>query len=256
MIFPFRKLLTLRLYYIIIFSESMLYLQRKIKNRRYAMKDYTDILKKTPLFAGVAEADIHSMLGCLQAQIKKYKKGEYVLSAGDETHSILVLCEGRLLIQSDDYWGNRSIIADVEPGGSFGEAYAAPGGGVMQCDVAAVCDSTVMLFDIERVLTVCPHACGFHTLAVQNLFYSISEKNRRLTAKLGHMAQRTTREKLMSYLSEESRRQGSDEFTIPYNRQQLADYLAVDRSAMSAELCRMRADGLVEFERSRFKLSQ
>ncbi len=218
------------------------------------MIKYFDILKKTKLFAGIEDSELNSMVGCLQATMKTFKKGEYVLSAGDVAHSIMVLVEGSLLIQNDDYWGNRSIVSHVSVGETFGEAYAAPGCQIMQNDVVAAADSVVILFDVNRILTVCSHACRFHTMTVRNLFYSISEKNRRLVEKLGHMAQRTTREKLMSYLSEESKRQGSAEFTIPYSRQQLADFLSVDRSAMSNELSKMRDEGMVEFDRSRFVL--
>ena len=91
-------------------------------------------------------------------------------------------------------------------------------------------------------------------MVVQNLFYAISEKNRSLVQKLDHMSRRTTRGKLISYLSEEAGKQNSESIIIPFNRQQLADYLSVDRSAMSSELCRMRDEGLLEFEKNRFRL--
>ena len=115
-------------------------------------------------------------------------------------------------------------------------------------------DSAVILFDVRRILTTCSAACRFHGLVVQNMFFAISEKNRKLVQKLAHMSQRSTREKLISYLSEEAKRHKSDSFTIPFNRQQLADFLSVDRSAMSNELSKMRHDGLLLFEKNRFTL--
>ena len=121
-------------------------------------------------------------------------------------------------------------------------------------DVVAVEDSTVIFLDAKKIMTVCSSACRFHSIVVQNLFFAISEKNRKLVMKLGHISKRTTREKLISYLSAESRRQNSSDFTIPFNRQQLADFLSVDRSAMSNELCRMRNEGLLRFDKSRFTL--
>ena len=136
----------------------------------------------------------------------------------------------------------------------FGEAYVAPESGAIMNDVLAVEDSTVIFFDVKRIITVCSSACRFHSMVVQNLFFAISEKNRKLVQKLGYMSRRTTREKLIAYLSEEAKRQNSSEFFIPFNRQQLADFLSVDRSAMSNELCKMRDEGLLEFERSAFKL--
>ena len=121
-------------------------------------------------------------------------------------------------------------------------------------DVIAVEDSAVFFFDVRRVITTCSSACRFHAAVVQNLFFAISEKNRSLVQKLGFLSKRSTREKLLSYLSEEAERQSSPEITIPFNRQQLADYLSVDRSAMSNELCKLRDEGLLTFEKNRFHL--
>ncbi|MBR2489828.1 MAG: winged helix-turn-helix domain-containing protein, partial [Clostridia bacterium] len=134
------------------------------------------------------------------------------------------------------------------------EAYIAPESGVLLNDVVAIEDSTVIFFDVKRIITTCPSACRFHALVVQNMFFAICEKNRKLVQKLGHMSKRTTREKLISYLSEQAKRQNSSSFVIPFNRQQLADFLSVDRSAMSNELCKMRNEGLLEFSKNSFKL--
>lgn len=218
------------------------------------MKKYIPILKRTQLFAGVSEDEIAEMLTCLQAESVICKKGEYVLRQGGQLNNIMVLVEGKLHIQMDDYWGNRSIINVINSGEMFGEAYAAPDSGAILNDVIAVEDSTVILFDMRRMLTVCSSACKFHSMVVQNLFLTISEKNRKLVQKLNHMSKRTTRDKLISYLSEEAKRHNSATFTIPFNRQQLADFLSVDRSAMSNELCKMRNEGLLTFEKNRFTL--
>ena len=218
------------------------------------MKEFVPVLKETKLFAGVEEEDVFSMLSCLGARLRTYKKGEYVLRQGQRLSDILVLAEGSLYIQKDDYWGNRSILGHIGVGEIFGEAYASPESGALLNDVVAVENSAVFFFDVKRVITTCSSACRFHTLVVQNLFFAISEKNRSLVQKLDYLSRRTTREKLISYLSEEAKKQNSAYFTIPFNRQQLADYLSVDRSAMSNELCKMRDDGLLEFEKNRFKL--
>ncbi len=218
------------------------------------MKKYLPILKRTKLFAGVGEDELEAMLGCLQARVETYKKGEYVYRQGEHMETLTVLVEGKLHVQKEDYWGNRSIINMVEVGEMIGEAFAAPNSGPLMNDVIAVENSTVIKFDVRRVLTVCSSACRFHAMVVQNLFFAISEKNRKLVQKLGHMAKRSTREKLLSYLSEEAKRQNSSAFTIPFNRQQLADFLSVDRSAMSNELSKMRDEGLILFEKNRFTL--
>ncbi len=216
------------------------------------MKKYADVLKGSKLFANVSEDEILAMLACLDAKERHYKEGEYVFRQGETVDSVSVLAEGALLVQADDYWGNRSIITSVSPGELFVQAYLA--GEAIMNDVAAAKDSTVVFFDAKRVLTTCSSACPFHNQVIRNLFFALSETNLRLVTKLGHIQKRTTREKLMSYLSLMAKKAGSNSFTIPFNRQELADFLSVDRSAMSAELCRMRDEGLLRFNKSSFTL--
>ncbi len=218
------------------------------------MKQYIPVLRKTKMFSGVGDEEIESMLSCLNARVQHYKKGEYVLRTGGHLRDILILVKGSLHIQKDDYWGNRSLLGQLGAGEMFGEAYVAPESGALMNDVVAVEDSAVMFFDLQRLLTTCSSACRFHAAVVQNLFFAISEKNRKLVQKLGHMSKRSTREKLISYLSEEAKRQNSARFSIPFNRQQLADFLSVDRSAMSNELCKMRDEGLLRFHKNHFEL--
>jgi len=218
------------------------------------MKKYIPLLKETRLFAGINENDIHTMLECLQAELMTYPKEACILRQGGTLHHILLLAEGKLHIQKDDYWGNRSIINIIHAGEMFGESYAASENGAVLSDVIATEPSAVISFDIKKLLTACPSACPFHARLIQNLFFVISEKNRKLVQKLDHMSRRTTREKLISYLSAEARTQGRNPFRIPFNRQQLADFLSVDRSALSAELGKMREEGLLSFHKNKFQL--
>ena len=218
------------------------------------MKKYIPVLKRTKLFSGVGEEDISSLLSCLGTRKKEYKKGEYILREGEHISDIFILVEGKIHIQKDDYWGNRSILSVISVGEMFGEGYAAPESGALLNDVVAVEDSSVIFFDVKRILTTCSSACRFHNMIVQNMFFAISDKNRKLVQKLGHMSGRTTRMKLISYLSEEAKRQGSSTFTVPFNRQQLADYLCVDRSALTRELVKMKEDGLIDYDRNCFRI--
>lgn len=218
------------------------------------MKKYVSTLKRTKLFEGLENEEIISMLSCLGAKLITYKKGEYVLRQGEYLSNVFILVEGNLHIQNDDYWGNHSILRQISPGEMFGESYIAPESGALLNDVVAITDSTVIFFDLKKILTACSSACKFHTMVVQNMFFAISEKNRKLVQKMGHISKRTTREKLISFLSEEAKKHNSSNFTIPFNRQQLADFLSVDRSAMSKELCKMRDEGLLEFDRNFFEL--
>lgn len=218
------------------------------------MKKFIKVLKQTQMFAGVAEHEIEAMLSCLNAKLRVYEKGEYILRQGDCLNEIIVLVDGGLHIQKDDFWGNRSILGDIAVGEMFGEAYVAPESGGVLNDVVAVEESTVILFDVKRIISTCSSACAFHTKVVQNMFFAISDKNRKLVRKLNHVSKRRTREKLFSYLSEEAKRNNSTSFEIPFNRQELADYLSVDRSAMSNELCKMRDEGLLAFNKNGFTL--
>ena len=194
------------------------------------------------------------MLNCLSPKILSFPKGAYLLRAGAPCSSAGLLLSGRALIIQEDFWGNRSLLASLAAGDIFAEAYAMPGSGAMRSDVVAVESCTVLLMDVERVLSRCTNSCAFHARLTENLFALLAEKNRILARKVDYLAQRTTRQRLLVYLSEQAQRAGSAEFTIPFNRQQLADFLSVERSAMSAELSRMQAEGLLETERSHFRL--
>jgi len=218
------------------------------------MEKYIEILKRTQLFSGVSDSEISAMLSCLQAQLLTFKKGEYVYREGEHLDNISVLVKGKLLVQNNDFWGNRNIINVIHVGEMFGEAYVAPESGVLPNDVVAEEDSAVIFFNVRKILTVCSSACRFHSMVIQNLFFAISEKNRKLVQKIGHMSKRSTRAKLLSYLSQEAKKYNSNHFIIPFTRQQLADFLCVDRSAMSNELCKMRDEELLKFDRNQFTL--
>lgn len=216
------------------------------------IKEYGSILERSALFEGICLSDMEAMLGCLGAECSVFEKGELVFRRGECVPEIALLLEGTIHIQKEDYWGNMTILSEVTPGELFGEVYACLGGARIAHSAAAVKKSTVLLLDAGRVLRLCPSACPFHGKLVRNLVSVLAQKNRTLTRKIEHMSQRTTREKLLSYLSEQSLRAGNDSFDIPFNRQQLADYLAVDRSAMSSELGKMQREGILEFHRNHF----
>ena len=213
-------------------------------------------LTNSRLFSSITADEIRPMLTCLQAVERSYPRGTYILHAGEPVRHLALLARGTAHIQKEDFWGNRSLLASIQAGDIFAEAYAMPGSGTLRNDVVAVEDCTVLLLDVARVLSRCTNSCVFHARLTENLFTLLAEKNRGLAQKLDYISQRSTRQKLLAYLSEQAQRAGSAEFTIPFDRQQLADYLSVERSAMSAELSRMRAEGLIETERSRFRLKQ
>ena len=213
-----------------------------------------ELLIGSKFFVGISENDIIPMLKCLKAEKKSFSKGEYIFRAGDKIKSAAFLLSGKTVIQKEDYWGNLSIINVILPGNLFGEAFAGPDSPDFTGNAIAAENSDILFMDFRRLMTTCSSACSFHHAAVINMFSVITEKNRMLTQKIEHMAQRTTRAKLLSYLSACSVQSGSNSFEIPLNRQQLADYLSVERSAMSNELSKMQSDGIIEYSKNHFTL--
>ena len=218
------------------------------------MQNDLSLIHGSVLFAGTTVQETEKMLTCLSAKQAVYQKNEYILRAGDKNSCVMLLLEGGVCIVQEDFWGNRNIISKITPGEIFAEAFACVPGARLGVSVTAEMKSAVLFLDVRRILTACGASCPFHSRAVQNLASCLAQKNLRLTEKLTHITQRTTREKLLSFLSAESIRQGASGFDIPYNRQQLADYLSVDRSAMSWELCRLRDEGVLRFHKNHFEL--
>ncbi len=216
--------------------------------------DHLPVLHKCELFADLDDREIVAALPCLGATTKRYDKGEYLLRAGDVTHYVHVVLEGKIKIIREDWWGNRNIISTARPGESFAEAYACSRDAALPIAAVAAKPSLVLSLEAFAILRSCRATCTFHARLMENMVDSLAHRNLELNSKLSLLAQRSTREKVLAYLSEESQRQGSSSFTIPYNRQELADYLSVNRSALSTELGKLRDEGVIDFDRSRFTL--
>ena len=194
------------------------------------------------------------MLSCLETREERFPKDTFLLRTGDTAESIGLVLSGSALVVQEDIWGNRNILSKAGPGQTFAAAYACAPGSLLNVSVLAETPVTAMFLNVKRVLNVCPSACEHHSRIIRNLLGELAEKNLRFGEKLTHMGQRTTRAKLMSYFSAEAQRLGSYEFDIPFSRQQLADYLAVERSGLSLELGKMRSEGLLDFHKSHFIL--
>ena len=218
------------------------------------MKDFLSILRSSQLFSGISENELTSMLSCLDTRKEDFPKKAFVLRAGDTVDSIGIVLSGSVLIIQEDIWGNWNILSKAGPGQTFAAVYACAPGSRLNVSVIAETPVTVMFLNVKRILQVCPSACAHHSRIIRNLLGELARKNLRLGEKLTHMGQRTTRAKLLSYFSAEAQRRGAYEFDIPFSRQQLADYLAVERSGLSLELGKMRAEGLLDFHRSHFIL--
>lgn len=218
------------------------------------MEQYMFILRNSPLFQGMTEDEILSVLHCVNASILHRKKGEYIFRVGDSTESMGLVLRGAMLSLQEDLWGHRNIIHRIGVGEYFAEPFAATPGSALNVSVVADEDSEIMLLNMGRLLKTCPNACAYHNRLVQNLVSVMARRVMNLNEKITHMAKRSTREKLLSYLSAESMRQGKFSFSIPYDRQQLADYLSVERAAMSVEISKLQKEGYLKTNRNHFEL--
>ena len=211
-------------------------------------------LSSTELFRNIAPEQLDALLMCLEVRKKHYQKGEILFLEGGPTSNLGIVLSGRIMIEMGDAWGGRSILGTIGPGGTFAEAYACIPGEPMLVTVSAAEDTSVMLVDAGRVLTVCPNGCEFHSILIQNLLPLCARKNLQLSRRMQHIAQKSIRGRLMSYFSQCSKQAASYRFQIPYNRQQLADYLNVDRSALCSELSKMQRDGLIHYQKNQFTI--
>ena len=212
-------------------------------------------LSACSLFAGLTQDEIAAILPCLSARQACFRRGQFLLRADDEVRFAGVVLAGEVELLQEDFWGNRNLLAAVGPGELFAEAFACAHA-VSPVSVQCTTDGSVLYLNVRAVFSPCEKACAQHKTLSQNLIRVLAEKNMQLNEKAGFLSQRTTREKLLAYLSAQARRAGSASFRIPFDRQQLADYLSVNRSAMSAELSNMQRDGLLRTDRSCFTLCQ
>ena len=212
------------------------------------------IARSCPLFVGFTEAEFGALLQCLAASRRRYERGGFIFSAGERPGAMGVVLAGRVHILKEDAWGNQNLLADIGGGDLFAEAIACAGIDAFPVSAVAAEDSDILLLDYQRVVHPCGSACALHSRIIENMLRILARKNLLLVDKIEHITQRTTRGKLLSYLSEQSRKCGSRAFDIPFNRQQMADYLSVERSALSAELGKMRQDGLIAFRKNHFEL--
>jgi CRP-like cAMP-binding protein len=217
-----------------------------IPTKEDLMENFFESLLQCPLFRGIEQSDFRSMMKCLDGKTVHVPKGSPVFLEGSPARFVGVVLSGTVQVIREDYYGNRSVLTVLQPGELFAEVFSFAGLTAMPVSVFAVRDSEVLLLDCRRVLTTCSDSCHFHGLLLKNLLQEMAQKNLALSRKIRYMSQKTTKEKLMSYLLDQAKQQGSPEFTIPFDRQALADYLGVERSAMSAEISKLRRDGQID----------
>lgn len=210
--------------------------------------------KACPLFAGISQEEMGSLLQCLGAKERRVPKGDMIFLAGDRPEHVGIVLSGTVHVMQEDYWGNRTILAAVQAGGLFAEAFSAAEITQLPVSVLAHSDCRILLIDCRKILTTCSASCAFHARLTRNLMRVIAGKNIALTRKIEHITKRSVRERVLSYLSECALLEGSNTFVIPFDRQGLADYLSVERSVLSSALGKMQRDGLIAFEKNHFTL--
>ena len=211
-------------------------------------------LSNTLIFNETTPEEVKTMLPCLDAEQKKFKKGEIIFREGEKINAMGLVLSGSVSIESNDIWGNKSILDHISKGQVFAETYACVPNEPLMVSVVAAENTEVLFLHADRLLSVCPNSCSHHSKIIRNLLAISSQKNLSLSRRIFHTSAKSIRGRLLSYLSFQAMRHSSREFSIPFNRQQLADYLSVDRSALSNELSKMQKEGLIKTERNHFVL--
>lgn len=218
------------------------------------MENYSKIFKKCPLFCGIEDEKLYTMLGCLGARVVHFDKKSEIFAEGESAGRIGILLSGSARAVRSDSFGNRNILAVIEPADIFGADFACAEVETLPISIIAEEDSEVMLVNSSHILHTCSKNCAFHQRMIYNLMKDLATKNISYHQKIEVTSGRTTREKLLIYLGLYSAKTGKRSFTIPFNRQELADYLEVDRSGLSVEISKLSKEGVIESRKNCFTI--
>jgi CRP-like cAMP-binding protein len=219
------------------------------------MKDFFEVLKHSPLFHHISLSEFETMHSCIGARVQRFSKNEIILLTGNRVDFIGIVLSGSVKILNETADGDVSIDAILFPPEMFAESLACAEITHSPVTVIAAEDCEVMFFDYTRVIRSCSSACSFHSRLVENMLLIMAKKNLMQKEKIAILSSHSLRERLLIFLELQRKRCGSSRFEIPYNREELADYLCVNRSTMSSELSKMRDEGLIKFEKNRFELT-
>lgn len=206
------------------------------------------------LFAGINESDIPHMLGCIEGTERRYKKGEYIFMEGDDLKRIGLIIDGTVQMIKEDVWGDKMILATCPPGELLGESFVCNDNSSSTVSFLATSNCRILLLPFRRLLTTCGMACKFHQRLIENMVVVIARKNVTLMNKMEMLSKKTIRDRILVWLSQQAQAHGNIRFISPLGRMELAEYLCVDRSALTRELVNMKQDGLLDFERNTFEL--
>lgn len=206
------------------------------------------------LFEGISSDDLTRLLSCLGIREKSYEKGETVIHEGEPVESIGLVVSGSIQIMRNDYEGNRMILSCFGSGSIFAESFVCAGVARSPVCVIASEKTGIVFLPFKKMIHSCESACSFHHQLIENMMKLLARKNLLLNAKIEIVAKRTIREKVLSYLEQEKRKNQVAQFAIPYSRNELSDFLCVDRSSLSRELAHMQSEGLITYNRNFFEI--
>ena len=216
------------------------------------MKKYYHLLKSTQIFENIAIEQLDNLLSCLGSKTQHYKKNDIILLADSEVSSVGIIVSGSAHIIKEDAMGNRTIMSELCEGDIFAEAFACANVNRIPVTVLTTTGCEILFIQINRIVTSCSSACSFHSTLIKNLLQLIAQKNIFLNNRIEILSQRSTREKLIVYFSMQIKKFGTNRFKIPFSRDELADFLCINRSALSRELGNMRDDKLLTFNKNEF----
>ena len=207
-----------------------------------------------PMFKGISLTNCETLMHCLGCTEKAYNKEQIIPTAGIYARQIGIVVSGCIHTIQEDVWGRRAFLSYAKDDGIFGEVLLGGSSDERGIIFKAAEPTTVMYLPADRILHPCRNSCPFHHELSRNLFRMISNSNAELTEKIEITSKSSLREKILAYLSIESRRNGSTRFTVPLNRTEMADYLCTNRSALSRELAKMKKDGIIDYENKSFHI--
>ena len=214
------------------------------------------LAKRSRLFDGIGADKLSALLSCLGARRVRLAKGELLLRTGEKADHFGIVVTGSLAVSTYDADGKRTLIKLIRAPEVVAAAQALSGADAISVDVEANENSVVLLLKVVRIVTPCENACAFHIRLVRNIMRTLAVKTLELNRKIEILSHRSTQDRLIAYLRSVAQQKGSNEFDIPFDRQQLADYLCVERSALSAEISRLSKLGLISSRKNHFSVSR
>lgn len=218
------------------------------------LEKYYNQIKNSPIFYGMNDEELRGLLECFNARVRRYEKDEMIICQGSMISNLYLILDGEVNIEKDSYWGRRIIISRLSRNDNLALSFVGSKDVESSVDAIAIKDTLVLVLSYEKCTSMCQNACTRHKVLINNLFQILSKENIELIQKIENVSQKTIRDKLLTYLSNEAQKRHSNSFDIHFNRQDLADYLNVDRSAMSFELSKLQKEGLIEYNKNHFEL--